>query len=163
MDSFTFPYQQYLHSELPDEMQELVTAAGNATQRAYAPYSDLKVGAAVLMADGTILTGANQENAAFPVGICAERAILSNIHLSDETKIKAVAVTYSADNKQTDKPIAPCGMCRQAILEMQHRQHSPIAVYMCSPKGLVIMVENAEFLLPFAFGNDDLPAYKPQV
>ncbi|HYD21457.1 MAG TPA: cytidine deaminase [Flavipsychrobacter sp.] len=163
MDSYTFPYQQYLKAELPADMQQLVEAAEAATKGAYAPYSNLKVGASILMEDGNIVTGFNQENAAFPVGICAERAILSTIDLAKGTKIKAIAVTYSSDNNQNEKPIAPCGMCRQSILEMQQRQQAPIAVYMCSPKGLVIMIENAEFLLPFSFGSDDLPTYKPQV
>jgi cytidine deaminase len=162
MELFNFPFQQYLKAELPTEIQKLVVAADKATQKAYAPYSKLKVGAAVLMADGSIVTGANQENASYPVGICAERAVLSSIEIHEHSMIKAIAVTYSGDN-MNEKPIAPCGMCRQSILEAQRRQQSPVAVYMCSPAGQIIMVEDSEYLLPFSFGSDQLPAYKPQV
>jgi cytidine deaminase len=162
MELFNFPFQQYLKAELPAEILTLVDAADSATQKAYAPYSNLKVGAAVLMADGNIATGANQENASYPVGICAERAVLSTIQINEHSMIKAIAVTYHSDDLN-EKPIAPCGMCRQSILEAQHRQQSPIAVYMCSPGGQVIMIEDSEYLLPFSFGSDQLPAYKPQV
>lgn len=163
MDQFTFPYQQYLKGELPAEIQTLVEAADKATQKAYAPYSKLKVGAAVLMADGSIVSGANQENAAFPAGICAERAVLASVDINENSTVKAIAVSYSEDEKMSEKPIAPCGLCRQTILEVQHRQQSPITIYMCAPGGLVIMVEDAEFLLPFFFGSDHLPTFKPQV
>lgn len=163
MDSYTFPYQQYLKAELPAEMQELVSAAEAATGKAYAPYSNLKVGSAILMTDGKIVAGSNQENASYPVGICAERAALSGVAVDEQNMVKAIAVSYLGGEGEGQKPIAPCGMCRQSILEMQHRQGFPIAVYMCSPAGQVIMVENAEHLLPFSFGSDDLPVFKPQI
>ncbi|MBL7717982.1 MAG: cytidine deaminase [Flavipsychrobacter sp.] len=162
MDVFSFPYQQYLKDELPEEIKQLVAMAEAACAQAYAPYSQLKVGAAVLMTDGQTITGANQENASYPVGICAERAVLSTINPSDDRKIKAIAVTYTAEDTTQLAPIAPCGMCRQSILEMQHRQGTPITLYMCGPGNEVTMVEDSEFLLPFSFGNKDLPGYKPQ-
>jgi cytidine deaminase len=163
MDVYNFPYQHYLKNELPEEMQKLADAATAATELAYAPYSKFKVGASVLMSDGTILSGANQENASYPIGVCAERAVLAGIHVSEDYKVKAIAVTFTSDAPVGDNPIAPCGMCRQSILEMQHRQDSPIAIYMCGPGGKVIMIEDAEFLLPFSFGSKDLPSFKPQV
>ena len=162
MQQYTFPYQLYLNSELPAEIENLVAAATKATEKAYAPYSNLKVGAAILMTDGSIITGANQENAAFPNGLCAERSALAHVHIDDESpKVKAIVVTYSGKIQNPEKPISPCGMCRQNILETQHRQQSPITVYMCSPSGQVLMIEDAEHLLPFSFGSDNLPFTDP--
>jgi cytidine deaminase len=162
MQQYSFAYQVYAKGELPTEIEQLVAAANTATAKAYAPYSNLKVGAAILMTDGNIITGANQENAAYPNGICAERSALAHVHIDSESpKVKAIAVTYSGKIKNPEKPIAPCGMCRQNILETQHRQQAPIAVYMCSPSGQVLMIEDAEHLLPFSFGSDNLPFTDP--
>lgn len=162
MQQYTFAYQVYAKGELPPDIEQLVAAANAATGKAYAPYSNLKVGAAILMTDGSIVTGANQENAASPNGVCAERAALAHVHIDDESpKVKAIAVTYTGKTKNTEKPIAPCGMCRQNILEMQQRQQSPITVYMCSPGGQVLMIEDAGNLLPFSFSSDDLPSVDP--
>lgn len=162
MQQYSFAYQVYGKGELPNDIAQLVAAANAATGKAYAPYSNLKVGAAILMTDGSIVTGANQENAAYPNGVCAERAALAHVHIdNDGPKIKAIAVTYNGKTKNPDKPIAPCGMCRQNILEMQHRQQEPIAIYMCSPTEQVLMIENSEHLLPFSFGSDNLPEADP--
>jgi cytidine deaminase len=164
MEQYSFAYQRYSHAELPEEIQQLVAVAETATEKAYAPYSKFIVGAAVLMTDGTISKGANQENAAYSNGVCAERAALAGIHIDDESpKIKAIAITYYEETKLNEMPLAPCGMCRQTILEMQHRQQAPIHIYMCSPSGQVILVEDAEFLLPFSFGSKMLPGDNTQV
>lgn len=162
MQQYSFAYQVYANGELPEDIARLVDAAGTATGKAYAPYSNLKVGAAILMTDNSIITGANQENAAYPNGMCAERAALAQVQIDDENpKIKAIAVTYTGKTKNPEKPIAPCGMCRQNILEMQHRQQSPITIYMCSPEGQVLMIEDIEHMLPFSFGSDNLPEVDP--
>lgn len=164
MEQYSFAYQRYLKTELPEEIQQLVAAADKATEKAYAPYSKFQVGSAVLMTDGSIVTGANQENASYSNGICAERAALSGIVINDQSpKVKAIAIAYYEETKLNEMPLAPCGMCRQTILEMQQRQQEPIHIYMCSPSGQVIMVEDAEFLLPFSFGSNMLPGVNTQV
>lgn len=138
------------------EAQDLISAAEAATDKAYAPYSKFKVGAALLLTDGSIITGANHENAAFPAGICAERAALGVHDMEGPNKVKAIAIAYKTSHEQSHPPLAPCGICRQSILEAQLHQGTPIAVYMSSPDGEVIMVEDASYLLPFHFSSQYL-------
>jgi cytidine deaminase len=156
MQDFKFPYERQVKTELPANIQQLLAAAEAVADKAYAPYSHFKVGAALLMEDGNMITGSNHENASYPVGICAERAALSALDMNnDANKVKAIAVTYKPTGHTHNNPVAPCGMCRQAILEVQQWQGRPIAVYMYGPDGEVIYVDNAAFLLPFAFGSGD--------
>lgn len=156
MEQFQFPFQHTFKEQLTEDIQQLIAAAQQATAKAYAPYSHFKVGAAVLLEGGHIITGANHENAAYPAGVCAERAALSSLEMNDKTqRVKAIAVIYKNGDEQ-GKPISPCGICRQTILEVQQWQEAPIAVYMCSPDGRVVMIENAEYLLPFSFGSEYL-------
>ncbi len=156
MQQFQFPYQRTLKASLPEAILQLITSAEAAAAKAYAPYSHFKVGAALLLGSGKILTGSNHENAAYPAGVCAERAVLSSLEMNDKSNIvKALAVTYQSEN-QSSNPLAPCGICRQSILEVQQWQGVPISVYMCSPDGHIIMVEDAEYLMPFSFGSKDL-------
>jgi len=156
MEQFQFPFLHTTKTKLPAQVQQLLEAAERATEKAYAPYSRFKVGAAVLLHDGTILTGSNHENAAYPAGVCAERAALSALEMNDKThRVVAIAVTYNS-GEDHGKPISPCGICRQTILEVQQWQEAPLAVYMCSPDGQVIMLESAEYLLPFSFGSEYL-------
>lgn len=156
MKQFQFPYRQLQTANLPPEINELVKAAHNAAEKAYAPYSHFKVGAAVQMSDGKILTGANHENAAYPAGVCAERAALSALEMSDTNRyVQAIAVTYIG-GADVRNPISPCGICRQTILEVQQWQKRPIAVYMCSPDGHVVAIDDAACLMPFSFGSEYL-------
>jgi cytidine deaminase len=157
MSQFQFSYQIIPFSQLPTEIQELVKPATEAASQAYAPYSHFKVGAAVLLNNGTIITGCNHENASYPAGVCAERAALSSLNMHDKTKtVTAILITYKTQKNNT-KPITPCGICRQTILEVQQWQNAPIKIYMCSPKEeKVLVVENAAHLIPFAFGSDYL-------
>ena len=157
MQNFQFPYERSLKTQLPEHIQELITQAEDIAERAYAPYSNFKVGAALLLTNGSIVTGNNHENAAYPVGICAERAALSALDMSDSAnKVIAIAVTYKPTQSTHNQPVAPCGMCRQALLEVQQWQGMPIAMYMYGPDGHVIYIENAQYLLPFTFGSGDL-------
>lgn len=143
-------------SQLPSHIQQLIQEASNATHYAYAPYSQFHVGAAALLADGSIKTGSNHENASYPAGICAERGLLSGINpLDKQQQILAMAVSYTS-NTTNDAPLSPCGICRQTILEMQLAQNAPIALYMCSPTGQVIYVEDAAHMLPFYFSSKNL-------
>lgn len=135
------------------EAQQLITTAEQAAERAYAPYSKFKVGAALLLTDGSIITGANHENAAYPAGICAERAVLGVHDMDGAAKVRAIAVAYKSANGDPHPPLAPCGICRQSILETQLHQAAPITVYMSSPDGEVVMVEDASYLLPFHFSS----------
>jgi cytidine deaminase len=153
MQQFSFPYQLSLKSQLSQDAQSLIDAAEAATGKAYAPYSKFKVGAVLQLADGSRIAGANQENAAFPAGICAERAALSQHDMHGNIPITAIAISYQAIGGREDSPLSPCGICRQSILEAQLHQNSPIRVYMAAPDSEVVMVEDASFLLPFHFSG----------
>ncbi len=157
MEQFAFPFQQTTIAQLPAHIQELIAEASKATHYAYAPYSQFHVGAAALLADGSIKTGSNHENASYPAGICAERGLLSGINpLDKQQQILAMAVNYTSNNAANATPLSPCGICRQTILETQLAQNAPIALYMCSPDGPVIYVEDAAHLLPFYFSSKNL-------
>ncbi len=156
MQQFGFPYQQSLKAQLPPHIQDLISTAELAADKAYAPYSDFKVGAALIQADGTVLTGANHENAAFPAGICAERALFGALDMGSGNKVTAIAIAYKTAKADNHPPLSPCGICRQTILEAQLHQQQPIAVYMSSPDGQVILVEDAGYLLPFHFSSEYL-------
>ena len=156
MEQFSFSYAKTSVGKLPERIAALIDAARHATALAYAPYSGFKVGAAVLMEDGSMISGANKENAAFSAGICAERAALSNISFGDHgNRVLAIAIAYKGEIGVT-MPLSPCGVCRQFILEVQKQQGMPIAVYMTSPNDEVIVVDDAAHLLPLYFSNSFL-------
>lgn len=156
----TLNYTEYLHkSELDPEKKKLVDQALSSTELAYVPYSQFRVGAAILMEDGTIYAGANIENASFPAGICAERAALSSVSmLAPQKKIKTIAVSYINENGQNEGIISPCGICRQVIAEYQERQGTPISILLSNslPDSKVIELPSIEFLLPFMFTKESL-------
>lgn len=157
MEKFSFTYDNTFKSELPATIQQLLTEAEGAVHRAYAPYSNFKVGAAVLLANGQIKTGANHENASYPAGVCAERSILYTMNPTiKENEVKAIGICYQG-KAEAHEALAPCGICRQVILEYQLTQGSPIAIYMCGPGGKVIYIEDASSLLPFYFSGEHLP------
>ena len=141
---------------LPAEDQELLSTALKATETAYAPYSHFRVGAALRLANGQIITGSNQENAAYPSGLCAERVALFSAfakfpHQELQTiAIAATSQTQDGDFLQTPHPITPCGACRQVILEYATRNTIPVRVLMAGTKE-IWLVEDARTLLPFAF------------
>lgn len=153
-------YNEYNHkSELEPEKMALLDKAVEATSLSYAPYSQFKVGAAVLMEDGTVFSGANLENASYPATICAERAALSSVSiLAPNKKIKAIAVSYKNEKGKNDGIISPCGVCRQTIAEYENRQNSPIGILLCSsqPDSKVIEIPTINFLLPFSFTKESM-------
>ena len=154
MEQFHFPFQRLLKKQLPTQVQELINAADKAALDAYAPYSSFKVGAAILLADGGMRTGFNNENASYPAGICAERSVFSTLNPGrKEHMVTTLAISYIGQ-KLSDIPLSPCGICRQTILETQLAQGSPIAIYMSCPDEKVILVEDASYLLPFYFSNE---------
>ncbi len=137
--------------ELDTEAQDLIQRAQQAALKAYAPYSEFQVGAAVLLEDGTSYAGNNQENIAYPVGICAERVALANAYLhAPQTPIKTIALGAFHQGKWKDKPISPCGMCRQVLLEAEQRQQNPIQLILFS-EGKILIIKSAGDLLPVAF------------
>lgn len=142
-------------TELPAEHQFLLKKAAEALELAYAPYSNFRVGAALLLDDGNIVTGSNQENASSPVGLCAERVALANKAANfPQQKIKSVAV--SVEKNKVDGPVSPCGMCRQALLEAESRQSDPICLLMKGPSDEVYLIESVKQLLPLPFSANNL-------
>ena len=117
------------YDELSEADRQLIDAAKEATSQSYAPYSHFAVGAAALLEDGTVVTGSNQENAAYPSGTCAERTTLfyANSHYPDQG-VKALAIAARNTQGFLDSPIPPCGACRQVLLETERRYSLPIRI-----------------------------------
>ena len=116
---YEFEYEVYDDiSQLTEKDAWLLREAMTATEQAYAPYSNFHVGAVAILENGEIVVGTNQENASYPVGICAERVLLGSVAtLHPNVPIKNIAISYNSDEVKSDHPISPCGMCRQALLE----------------------------------------------
>ncbi|MBD5213886.1 MAG: cytidine deaminase [Bacteroidales bacterium] len=144
------------YAELNADDMVLCQAAITATDRAYAPYSNFHVGAAIRLADGTIVEGANQENAAFPSGMCAERSACYYAGSRyPEIAFQAIAIAArGTDGELTPQPTAPCGACRQALLEYETLAGAPVRVMLCSADNVVIAPSVAS-LLPLAFASFD--------
>lgn len=143
--------------ELSPEDLQLMQAAQKAIDNAYAPYSRFHVGAAILLENGKIVTGNNQENAAYPSGMCAERvAIWSAASQYPGVVIKKIAITVKSLTKQVANPVSPCGACRQTLLEYEVNQKEPIEVFFTGEVGPVIKAHSLKDLLPFAFDQSFL-------
>ncbi|MDZ4845893.1 MAG: cytidine deaminase [Chitinophagales bacterium] len=142
-------------AELGKDDQSLLIKAKEALQTAYAPYSKFHVGAALLLDDGTVVKGSNQENASFPLGLCAERVALANQAANfPNQKVKAIAV--SVENAIADSIASPCGMCRQALLESEVKQNSAIKILLKGPSAEVYEIDSIKQLLPLAFSSKNL-------
>jgi len=147
--------------ELSDEEQKLLREALYAVDGSYAPYSEFHVGAAVLLENGIVIKGGNQENSAYPSGLCAERVALFYANSQyPGIAVKAIAITAKADHFVIETPIAPCGSCRQVIAETEHRQKKKIRVIMQGQKGPVLATEGIENLLPLVFQEEKLKKKK---
>ena len=155
---FTVSYEEYASAaELPASDAFLLAKAIEVTRHAYAPYSHFRVGAAARLADGVIITGTNQENASFPAGICAERTLLSVAAAQHPgVPIATLAISYHHENGVSDRPISPCGICRQSLQEFEQRTGQAIRVVLGGETGKVIVLERSGLLLPFAFSADEL-------
>lgn len=148
--------RKYQFEELTDSDKRLIEAAKEATKRSYAPYSHFNVGAAAMLEDGTIVTGSNQENAAYPSGLCAERTTL--FHAGSEYPDKAVttlAIAASNSNGFTEQPVTPCGACRQVMLEAEQRYHRPIRMLMYGT-ACIYETRGTKDLLPLSFGIESM-------
>lgn len=156
--SFQFQYESYDSSaELPEADRLLVEEARQVTSKAYAPYSHFHVGAVARMKNGQKVSGTNQENAAYPVGICAERVLLSNAAMMfTGLPIETMAITYHNTQGDSSRPVSPCGMCRQSLVEYEERQGGPIRLILTGMEGKVIVLTGSTLLLPFSFGSNDL-------
>ena len=143
--------------ELPKSTNLLMNKAIEAKNKAYAPYSKFKVGTAILLDNGKIVTGSNQENAAYPSGICAERVAIWKASADYPTqKILELAITASSSSQITSEPVAPCGACRQSLYEYEVRQKDEIEVYFMGEIGKVIKTNSVLDLLPIAFDSSFL-------
>jgi cytidine deaminase len=142
--------------ELNQSDKELVVAAREAAQKAYAPYSKFRVGAAVRLETGIIISSANVENAAFPSGICAERNALA-FSASNYPSVKPIAIAVAAFTEQglTKDPVPPCGNCRQVIVEEEFRNKNNIRVILSGESRIQIMEKGGD-LLPLQFNRNNL-------
>lgn len=141
----------YEYDELNDTDRALLDDAIEATRRSYAPYSHFSVGAAALLANGVVVTGTNQENAAYPSGLCAERTALfyANSQYPDQAVV-TLAIAARTEKDFIDTPIPPCGACRQVILETEKRYKQPIRILLYGKK-CIYEVQSIGHLLPLSF------------
>jgi cytidine deaminase len=144
-------------NELPIADKNLMEEAIKAAKMAYAPYSRFSVGAALLMEDNSIISGNNQENAAYPSGMCAERVAIWKAGSSyPNKKVKKIAITAVSSNKQLDKPVGPFGACRQTLLEYEVNQKEDMEILFMGEIGNVVKTNSIASLLPFSFDSSYL-------
>lgn len=142
--------------ELPENDQKLLLEARKITAKAYAPYSGFHVGAAVLLGNGEIVAGNNQENSAYPSGLCAERVALfyANANYPD-SEVKSIAVSAQKNKILVDDSVKPCGSCRQALAEAEIRFNHPIRIILDGQNSIIVL-NGVESLLPLSFSKKDL-------
>ncbi len=154
-ERFEFNYDLLSNwKELPIEEHVLVEQAYAAMENAYAPYSEFKVGACALMDDGSFVLGNNQENAAFPSGICAERVALFYAGANfPNKKVITLCIVAKGNLMPASQLLSPCGSCRQVMLESENRQKQPIRVLLVNQDGRTMILDAVIQLLPFGFGR----------
>ena len=137
--------------ELPAKDQLLIQKAKDLAKSAYAPYSGFRVASVALMSDGTLVNGTNQENASYPIGLCAERVLLAAASsIAPGKSILTIAITYESDQVDSSAPVAPCGICRQSLLEFESRFDHPMRVLLAGDLQ-VYEFESASLFLPLGF------------
>ncbi|AYA36561.1 cytidine deaminase [Hymenobacter oligotrophus] len=154
--NLTISAQVLTEAELSPEEATCWQAAKAATEHSYAPYSHFHVGAALLLDDDTIIWNTNQENAAYPSGLCAERTVLFGLNGHSKQQIKCMAVAARPQHGAF-VPVTSCGACRQVMIEFENRQHEPIALLLPGPNGTIWRFNQLADLLPFQFSPDVLP------
>jgi cytidine deaminase len=138
--------------QLDPRDRELAQAAIEATKSSYAPYSNFNVGAAVRLSDGTVVSGTNQENAAYPSGLCAERTTLFWANSQYPTQsVEVLAIAARTEQGELDRPIPPCGACRQVILETEKRFNKAMRIILYGAKECYIIEDGVKALLPLSF------------
>jgi cytidine deaminase len=157
-DEYKFSFEVYDSlEELSEEDAWLLAEAREVTELAYAPYSHFQVGAVAKLANGEIVAGTNQENASFPVGLCAERVLLASASsLYPNVPIEAMAISYQTGNSDSNHPISPCGICRQSLQEYEMRVGQPIRLILGGMEGKIYIIPKASALLPLAFTSEEL-------
>lgn len=144
-------------SDLAETDASLLEAAGQAADSAYAPYSHFSVGAAVLLENGEIVQGSNQENVAYPSGLCAERVVLFYVGANyPDIPVKAIAITAKSQKFEIDQPLAPCGSCRQVMVETEKKYGQDIRIILRGQKGKIHVINSVGDILPFSFSSDKL-------
>lgn len=156
--NFQFSYDVYDSiDELDKNDAALLRKAQEVTAFAYAPYSNFRVGATAQLANGQTVSGSNQENASYPVGLCAERVLLASVSSQyPNIPVESMAISYNSETASNDHPIAPCGICRQSLQEYESRMGQPIRLILGGMKGKVYVISSAAMLLPFSFTDEDL-------
>ncbi|NCB68387.1 MAG: cytidine deaminase [Bacteroidia bacterium] len=144
------------HNELSAEEAKLIEKAREQVSKSYAPYSKFSVGAAVLLENGEVFAGSNQENSAYPSGLCAERVAMfyANAQYPD-VAVKSLAITAFSNGEFVQEPITPCGSCRQVLIETENRFEKEITVFL-DGKTHLFRLENVKELLPLAFSKTNL-------
>ena len=139
-------------NELAKEEQQLVDTAIRQTDSSYAPHSHFCVGAALLLENGTIVEGCNQENAVFPAGICAERSAIfsAGAQYPNEPVVAIAVAARSPEGKLTEDPVSPCGVCRQVLVETETRFQHPVKILLYGQKHIFV-IEGVSKLLPLTF------------
>lgn len=147
----------YKYEESSDVIKKLISSARLASFKAYAPYSNFHVGAATLLSNGVVVCGNNQENAAYPSGLCAERIAIFHANAEyPETAVEAIAIAACNDKGEfTENPCSPCGACRQVLLETENRYNKAIKIILYGEK-VIYELSSAKDLLPIGFGKDSL-------
>ena len=144
-------------SELSEEDQSLIKSAKEALQLSYSPYSNFKVGVSILLENGAVVLGGNQENASYPVSVCAEVSALNAANsIHPNVAIQKMAITVKSPRQLISKPAAPCGQCRQTILEYENRFGKNIEILLMGEEGEVFAVDSIKDLLPLNFSARDL-------
>lgn len=143
--------------ELSEKDRMLMATAVDSAGSAYAPYSNLYVGAAVLLENGEIVAGNNQENVAYPSGLCAERVALftAGAHFPN-IPVKAIAITAQSDSFDISEPLAPCGACRQVMVEYEKKYNKKIRMILRGETGKIWTIKSINDILPFSFSSDKL-------
>ena len=159
MEEFTLQSKILLcqMEELAEEDQRLVRKAIEATERSYAHYSHFKVGACIRLANGDELLGANQENAVYPVGLCAERTAIFAAQVQQPDQ-PIVAIAIAARNERDEllvEPVTPCGSCRQVMVEMENRYEKPMRILLYGTRGIYV-IDSVRALMPLTFGEDSM-------
>lgn len=143
--------------QLPEADQKLLKLARKSLAHSYSPYSEFKVGAALLLDNSKMVGGSNQENAAYPLCLCAERVALSAAASRyPKAKVNCIAVTAKSASIQISQPISPCGACRQSICEVENRHQQPIRIILQGETGAIYVLESGRDLLPLSFDGQFL-------
>ncbi|MBL7111103.1 MAG: cytidine deaminase [Bacteroidales bacterium] len=144
-------------SQLTEDEQLLIREAQTSVDHAYAPYSNFNVGSAVLLENGEIICGSNQENAVYPLGLCAERvALFSAGSRFPDVPIVALALSTQKELKENEFPVFPCGSCRQVLIESETRHHHDIKLFITGSDRSIYVMDSVKEILPFAFRGDSL-------